>query len=141
MSHPLLNAFWMIFWFFVWIMWLMLLFRIIADVFGDRGLSGWAKVGWTLLVLLLPFIGIFVYLVVRGDGMAERAQSHADRSKQEFDDYIRQTAGAQSAQSGQSAQTGQTGTVDQLARLADLKSAGAITDAEFDQAKKKLLAA
>lgn len=132
MSHPLLNAFWMIFWFFIWIMWFMLLFRIIADLFGDKSLSGWAKVGWTLLVLLLPFIGIFVYLIVRGHGMAERAEAHASKNKQDFDEYIRQTAGSKADQAG---------TADQLARLADLKSSGAITDAEFDQAKKKLLAA
>jgi hypothetical protein len=132
MSHPLLNAFWMIFWFFIWIMWFMLLFRIIADLFGDKSLSGWAKVGWTLLVLLLPFIGIFIYLIARGHGMAERAEAHASRNKQDLDEYIRQTAGSKADQGG---------TVDQLARLADLKSSGAITDAEFDQAKKKLLAA
>jgi hypothetical protein len=133
MSHPLLNAFWMIFWFFIWIMWLMLLFRIIGDVFTDKGLSGWAKVGWTLLVLLLPFIGIFIYLVARGDGMASRAQAHADKDKQSFDDYIRQTAGTSDGRGG--------GTVDQLSKLADLKTSGAITDTEFEQAKQKLLAA
>ena len=133
MSHPLLNAFWMIFWFFVWIMWLMLLFRIIGDVFTDKGLSGWAKVGWTLLVLVLPFIGIFIYLVARGDGMAGRAQAQADKDKQSFDDYIRQTAGTSDGRGG--------GTVDQLSKLADLKTSGAITDSEFEQAKQKLLAA
>ena len=131
MSHPLLNAFWMIFWFFIWIMWFMLLFRIIADVFGDTSLSGWGKVAWTLLVLLLPFIGVFIYLIARGDGMAERAQTHAERNKQAFDDYIRQTAGTADSRAG---------TVEQLSRLADLKSSGAITDAEFEQAKQKLLA-
>lgn len=137
MSHPLLNAFWMIFWFFVWVMWLMLLFRIIADIFGDKKLNGWGKVGWTLLVCLLPFIGIFIYLVARGDGMAERARAHSDRDKKEFDDYIRQTAGT--AGSAGTADN-QSGTVDQLAKLADLKASGAISDAEFEQAKRKLLA-
>ncbi|MEY9926796.1 preprotein translocase subunit YajC [Catenulispora sp. GP43] len=132
MSHPLLNAFWMIFWFFIWVMWLILLFRIIADIFTDRELSGWGKVGWTLLVLLLPFIGIFIYLIARGDRMAERAQTHAEKNQQAFDDYIRKTAGSSD---------GQAGTVDQLARLADLKSSGVINDAEFEQAKQKLLAA
>ena len=133
MSHPLLNAFWMIFWFFIWIMWLMLLFRIIGDVFTDKGLSGWAKVGWTLLVLLLPFIGIFIYLIARGDGMAARAQARHDRDQQAFDDYVRQTAGSSDARGG--------GTVGQLSRLADLKTSGAISDTEFEQAKQKLLAA
>jgi Short C-terminal domain/Phospholipase_D-nuclease N-terminal len=133
MSHPLLNAFWMIFWFFIWVMWLILLFRIIADIFTDRELGGWGKVGWTLLVLLVPFIGIFIYLVARGDRMSERAQTHAEQNQQAFDDYVRRTAGSSASQGG--------GTVDQLARLADLKSSGAISDAEFQQAKQKLLAA
>jgi hypothetical protein len=139
-DHPLLNAFWMIFWFFLWIMWFMLLFRVIADLFGDHGLSGWAKVGWVLLVCLLPFIGVFLYLVVRGSGMAERAQAHAEQSKKAFDDYIRQTAGSAGAGPGAGGDV-QTGTVDQLAKLADLRSAGAISESEFEQAKKKLLAA
>jgi len=132
MDHPLLNAFWMIFWFFLWIMWFMLLFRVIADLFGDKSLSGWAKVGWVVVVCILPFFGVFIYLVTRGRGMAERAEAHAEQNKRAFDDYVRQTAGASGSQ---------TGTVDQLAKLADLKSAGHITDAEYDQAKQKLLAA
>lgn len=144
MDHPLLNAFWMIFWFFLWIMWFMLLFRVIADLFGDHGLSGWAKVGWVLLVCLLPFIGVFLYLVVRGSGMAERAEAHAEQSRKAFDDYIRQTAGSAGSGTGGStvvAGDGQTGTVDQLVKLADLKSSGAISESEFEQAKRKLLAA
>ncbi|NUR63666.1 MAG: SHOCT domain-containing protein [Catenulispora sp.] len=142
MDHPLLNAFWMIFWFFLWIMWFMLLFRVIADLFSDHELSGWAKVGWVLLVCLLPFIGVFLYLVVRGRGMAERAQAHADQNKKAFDDYIRQTAASGGGTGGSTiAGAGQTGTVDQLAKLAGLKSSGAISDSEFEQAKRKLLAA
>ncbi|GAA1991196.1 hypothetical protein GCM10009838_63270 [Catenulispora subtropica] len=121
----------MIFWFFLWIMWFMLLFRIIADLFSDHDLSGWAKVGWTILVCLLPFIGVFIYLVARGKGMAERSAAHAQRNKQEFDDYIRQTAGAGG---------GAASPAEELAKLADLKSTGAISESEYEQAKKKLLA-
>ncbi|NUP47953.1 MAG: SHOCT domain-containing protein [Catenulispora sp.] len=139
MDHPLLNAFWMIFWFFLWIMWFMLLFRVIADLFGDHGLGGWAKVGWVLLVCLLPFIGVFIYLVARGKGMAERAQAHAEQNKQEFDDYIRRTAGSTAAPGG--ATRAASSPVDELTKLADLKSSGAISESEFEQAKKKLLAA
>jgi hypothetical protein len=130
MSHPLLNAFWMIFWFFLWIMWFMLLFRVIADIFTDRKLSGWAKTGWLLLVLLLPFIGVFIYLIARGPKMEQRAEAQVKENQQAMDDYIRKTAG-----------TGSGGyTVDELSRLADLKSSGAISDSEFEQAKQKLLA-
>jgi len=140
MDHPLLNAFWMIFWFFLWIMWFMLLFRVIADLFGDHELSGWAKVGWVLLVCLLPFFGVFIYLVARGKGMAERAQAHAQQSKRDFDDYIRQTAGSSAAAGGGTARAASS-PVDELTRLADLKASGAISESEFEQAKKKLLAA
>ena len=134
MDHPLLNAFWMIFWFFLWIMWFMLLFRVIADLFSDHQLSGWAKVGWTILVCLLPFFGVFIYLITRGRSMAERAQAHAEQNKKQFDDYIRQTAGT--ASSGGAAAS----PVDELTKLANLKSSGALSEAEYEQAKKKLLA-
>ena len=132
MSHPLLNAFWMIFWFFIWIMWFMMLFRVIADLFSDKTMSGWVKVGWAVLVCLLPFLGVFIYLIVRGHSMGERAEAQVKQSQQEFDDYIRKTAGG-SGGSG-------SGTADQLTKLADLKSSGAISDTEFDQAKQKILA-
>src|SRR2546422_540628 len=94
MSHPLLNAFWMMLWFFLWIMWFMLLFHVIADVFRDRDLSGWGKAGWTIFVCVLPFLGVFVYLVVRGHGMAARSMVRAQADQQDFDDYERQTAGS-----------------------------------------------
>ena len=133
MSHPLLNAFWMIFWFFLWIMWFMLLFRVIADVFSDKGLSGWAKAGWLVFVCLLPFIGVFIYLITRGQSMSDRAEAQARQSQEAFDDYVRKTAGGSGAGAASSP-------VDELSKLADLKSSGAITDAEFDQAKQKILA-
>ncbi|MEZ0109348.1 hypothetical protein ABH920_003362 [Catenulispora sp. EB89] len=133
MSHPLLNAFWMIFWFFLWIMWFMLLFRVIADVFSDKGLSGWAKAGWLVFVCVLPFLGVFIYLITRGQSMADRAEAQARQSQEAFDDYVRKTAGDSGAGAASSP-------VEELSKLADLKSSGAITDAEFDQAKQKILA-
>lgn len=126
MSHPLLNAFWIMLWFFVWIMWFMLLFRVFADVFRDDNLGGWHKAGWIILCCLLPFIGVFVYLIVRGRSMGERAAAQAQQSQAEFDDYIRKTAA--------------TSKTDELAKLADLKSTGALSEAEFEQAKAKILA-
>lgn len=131
MSHPLLNAFWMIFWFFLWVMWLMLLFRVIADLFGDRALSGWAKAGWVIFVCLLPYLGVLVYLITRGAGMTERTMRRVEADRQVIDDYIRDTAG--SAGGGNSS-------VDELSRLADLKATGALTEEEFQQAKHKILA-
>jgi hypothetical protein len=127
MSHPLLNAFWMMLWFFLWIIWLMLLFHVITDVFRDRGLSGWAKAGWTIFVCVLPFLGVFVYLVVRGPGMAERSLKRAQTDQKSFDEYIKKTAGT-------------PGTTDDLARLAELKADGTLSEQEFQQAKQKILA-
>jgi hypothetical protein len=128
MSHPLLNAFWMMLWFFLWVMWLMLLFRVITDVFRDRELSGWAKAGWTIFVCVLPFLGVFVYLIARGSGMAVRSMERAEGQQQQFDDYVRQTAGTPGV------------TSDELAKLADLKADGTLSEQEFQQAKQKILA-
>lgn len=133
MSHPLLNAFWMMLWFFLWIMWFMLLFRVFADVFRDDNLSGWGKAGWIIFCCLLPFLGVFVYLIVRGRSMGERAAAQAQKSQAEFDDYIRKTASTQ----GGAAAGSKT---DELAKLAELKSSGALSEAEFQQAKSKILA-
>lgn len=129
MSHPLLNAFWMIFWFFLWVMWFMLLWRIIADLFGDHELSGWAKAGWTIFVCLLPFLGVFIYLIVRGKSMTDRSIQRAQANQQQFDDYVRQTAGTTSNNSAE-----------ELSKLATLKADGVISEAEFQQAKQKILA-
>jgi len=128
MSHPLLNAFWMMLWFFLWVMWLMLLFRVIGDVFGDRELSGWLKAGWTIFVCVLPFLGVFIYLIARGHSMGERATAKAEAKQQALDDYVRQTA----ATSG-------TSSADELTKLADLKARGVLDEEEYRQAKQKLL--
>lgn len=129
MSHPLLNAFWIMLWFFVWVLWLMILFRVIADLFSDRELSGAAKVGWLIALILLPYIGVFAYLIVRGSKMAERAQKRAEQSEAEFKDYVRQTAGS-----------GESGRADELTTLAALRDRGALSDTEFQRAKERILA-
>jgi cytochrome c-type biogenesis protein CcmH/NrfG len=128
MSHPLLNAFWMMLWFFLWIIWLMLLFHVIVDVFRDRGLSGWGKAAWAIFVCVLPYFGVFAYLVVRGSGMAERSMERAQADQRTFDDYVKQTAGTSGA------------TTDELTKLARLKADGTLSEEEFQQAKQKVLA-
>jgi type VI protein secretion system component VasK len=128
MSHPLLNAFWMMLWFFLWIIWLMLLFHVIVDVFRDRDLSGWGKAAWAIFVCVLPFLGVFVYLIVRGHGMAERSMERAQADQKSMDDYVKKTAGTAGA------------TTDDLARLARLKADGTLSDEEFQRAKQKILA-
>ncbi|WP_406193424.1 SHOCT domain-containing protein [Kitasatospora sp. NBC_01560] len=129
-DYPLLNVFWTICWIFLWILWFMLLFRILIDVFHDDSLSGWAKAGWSIFLVFLPFLGVFVYLIARGRGMGEREMKKAQRSQEEFRAYVRETATAPD----------QTSTADQLAKLSELRTSGHITDEEFAQAKAKILA-
>jgi hypothetical protein len=126
-DYPLLGAFWTVFVLFLWIMWFFLLFRIISDVFRSDDLSGWGKAGWLIFVLLLPFLGVFIYVIARGHSMTSRDVAQMQASEQAFQSYVRETAGA-------------SGPADQLAKLADLKDRGVITEAEFVQQKAKILA-
>jgi hypothetical protein len=125
-DYPVLGVFWSIFVFFLWIMWFFLLFRVIADIFRSDDLGGWAKAAWLIFVLVVPFLGVFVYVIARGDEMGRRDLAQAQARDQAFQSYVRETAG-----------TG--GSVDQLAKLADLRDRGVINDAEFEQQKAKLL--
>lgn len=130
-DYPLLNMFWTMLMIFLWVLWFMLLFRIIGDIFRDDELGGWGKAGWTAFVILLPFLGVFVYLIARGRSMGERELNRVRQNEEQFRSYVRETAGA----------TGTGGSqAEELARLAELKDRGAITDAEFAQAKAKVLA-
>jgi Short C-terminal domain/Phospholipase_D-nuclease N-terminal len=127
-DYPLLGALWTMFMFFLWIAWFFLLFRVVADVFRSHDLSGWGKTAWLVAVLVLPFVGVFAYVIARGDEMGQRDVAQADAQKQAFDSYVRNAAG-------------NGGSADELAKLADLKSQGVITDAEFERQKAKVLAA
>ncbi|GAB7029204.1 SHOCT domain-containing protein [Streptomyces sp. NPDC021749] len=126
-DYPVLGAFWTVMWIFLWIWWLMLLFRIIVDIFRDRRMNGWAKAGWLIFVMVIPFLGVLVYVIARGRDMGERELQHARAQQESVNAYIRDVAG------------GGTGGVDQLAKLSELKSKGDITEAEFQRAKEKLL--
>ncbi|MFD7911849.1 MULTISPECIES: SHOCT domain-containing protein [unclassified Streptomyces] len=127
-DYPLLNFFWTMLWFFVWVMWFFLLFKVITDIFRDHTLGGWGKAGWLILVLVLPFLGIFVYLIARGRSMHERDRTQAQEQQAAFRAYVQQTAGAGS------------GSADELHKLSALKDKGDITQEEFDRAKAKILA-
>ncbi|MEU3985360.1 SHOCT domain-containing protein [Streptomyces sp. NPDC026672] len=131
-DYPLLSTFWTMLWFFLWIMWFVLLFRIIVDIFRDDTLSGWAKTGWLILVVVLPFLGVFVYVIARGRGMGRREIEQAHAQQAAFDRYVRDTA-----------RSGQTpaGSVDDLARLSEIRARGDITDDEFRRAKELVLTA
>ncbi|MFD5815703.1 SHOCT domain-containing protein [Streptomyces sp. NPDC127038] len=112
---------------FLWILWFVLLFRVIGDIFRDDGLNGWGKAGWCAFVVILPFLGIFVYLIARGRGMGEREARRIQKGQADMEAYIRETAGA-------------SGKADELAKLAELKNGGHLTPQEFEQAKAKVLA-
>jgi hypothetical protein len=111
---------------FVFVIWLWILFTIINDLFNDHEMSGWAKALWILLLVFIPFLTMLVYLIFRGTGMRERTLKAQAEAKHHMDSYVQQTAQASPA--------------DQLHKLNDLREKGALSDAEFDQAKAKLLA-
>jgi hypothetical protein len=125
-NYPLLNIFWTMLWLFLWILWLFLLFRIITDVFRSPDLGGWGKAGWSLFVILLPFLGVLSYVIVRGSSMQTRERGDARQSEEAFRSYVQEAAG-----------TGDVST--QLTKLADLRDRGVLTEEEFAAQKAKLL--
>jgi hypothetical protein len=129
-SYPLLNVFWSIFEFFLWIIWIWILIMIFIDIFRSHDLSGWAKALWFLFVLFIPLIGVLVYLIARGGSMHERAVAQARHQDQEFRQYVQQAAA-----------TAPASTADQLSKLADLRDRGVISAEEFEREKAKVLAA
>jgi hypothetical protein len=131
-DYPLLDAFLTMMWFFLWVLWFMLLFKVITDVFRDDQLSGWGKAGWTLFVCVLPYLGVLVYLIARGKGMGKRDVQQAQAQEREFRSYVRQAA--------TETPTPKTNKADELAKLAGLHDHGDITDAEYETAKAKVLA-
>jgi Short C-terminal domain/Phospholipase_D-nuclease N-terminal len=122
------ELFWTAVWIFFLFMFIWVFVILLTDLFRDHSLSGWAKAAWVILLILFPLIGSLIYLIVRGQGMAERSAKEQQAAKAEFDSYVRQAA---------------TGTgnsqVDDLARLAELRSSGHISDAEFDTMKQRIL--
>ncbi|MFJ3334339.1 SHOCT domain-containing protein [Streptomyces sp. NPDC086766] len=127
-DYPLLSAFWTMLWFFLWIMWFIVLFRVIGDIFRDDSLGGWGKTGWLVFVIVLPFLGVLVYLIARGKDMGRREVAQARAQQQAFDTYVRETAAG-----------GRSSSVDDLARLSEMRARGDITDAEFARAKDVIL--
>ncbi|GAA0463349.1 MULTISPECIES: SHOCT domain-containing protein [Streptomyces] len=129
-DYPLLGVFWTTFWLFMWMLWFFLLFRVIGDVFRDDGLNGWAKAGWIIFVLVLPLIGVLIYVLVRGRGMGRREVHKAQAQQEAFDDYVRRTAATGTVRTSQA---------DELAKLSRIKERGDISDDEFQRAKDKIL--
>jgi uncharacterized membrane protein YgcG len=121
-------------WFFLFFIWIWILIMVFADLFRSHDLSGWAKALWVIFVIILPYLGVFVYLIACGHKMSQHAQEDAQRQQQAFNAAVRQAAGT-----GGSGGGGGASTADELARLADLKAKGVIDDAEFEQLKQKAI--
>ena len=126
-DYPFLDMIWTMAILFLWILWIWLLFSVFADIFRRDDLSGWGKTAWILFVILLPFLGVFVYLITQNVGMTERKLQRSRAERDRFDDYVRATAGT----------GGSAAEIDSAKRLLD---SGAITQDEFDALKRRALA-
>ncbi len=128
-DYTFFDLFWSLLVFFIWVMWFWLLFTIWFDIFRRDDISGGSKTLWLLFTILIPFLGVFVYLIKENDGMMKRAQARSQRDRQQFDEYVRQTAssGAGSAS-------------EEIARGKELLDRGVITQDEFDVLKANALA-
>ena len=121
------QVLWSMLWFFMFVIWIWVLIAIFGDIFRSDDMGGGMKAFWIIFVVILPWLGVLVYLIARGGGMQKRAIAHAQQQQAEFQQYVQETASAGSA-------------ADQIAKLADLKAQGVLTDAEFEAQKAKLLA-
>jgi len=126
-DYPFLDIFWTMMIFFCWIIWFWLLITVFADIFRRRDTSGFSKVIWIIFVIVLPFLGVFIYLIANHDGMAERSIKQAQAQQSQMNEYIRSTAGGGSAA--------------EIEKAKALLDSGAITQAEFDTLKARALAA
>jgi hypothetical protein len=123
------DIFWSVLWFFFLFIWLMILFHILSDLFRDHSVSGVEKTLWVLFLVFLPFLAVFIYLIVRGKGMGERAAAQQQQAKQEFEGYVRNVAA-----------TSEATPTEQIARAKELLDAGAIDQSEFERLKARALA-
>jgi hypothetical protein len=128
-DYPFLDVLWTMFIFFLWIIWFWLLFTVFIDVFRRHDISGWSKALWLIFVIVLPFLGVFIYLITQNEGMTQRNVDQAQAQKAQFDDYVRTTAGSGG------------GAAAEIERAKGLLDSGAITQSEFDSIKQKALAA
>ncbi len=127
-DYPFLDILWSMIIFFAWVIWIWIMIIILGDVFRRRDISGWGKAAWIVFLIVLPFLGVLVYLIAQHDGMAQRSADAAQAQKAQFDDYVRNTA----ASGG-----GAAGEIDKAKQLLD---SGAITPEEFASLKAKALA-
>jgi hypothetical protein len=127
-SYPFLDVLWTMFIFFLWVIWFWLLFTVFVDVFRRHDIHGGKKTLWLIFVIILPFLGVFIYIITQNDGMTQRNLDRAKAQQAQFDSYVRETAG------------GGGGAATEIANAKQLLDQGAITQAEFDAIKQKALA-
>jgi hypothetical protein len=125
-DYPFLEVFWTLIVFFVWITWFWMLISILSDIFRRDDIGGGAKVLWTIFVIVLPFLGVFIYLITQNEGMVARRRKEAEAAQGQFNDYVRSVAG------------GSAGEIEKAKQLLD---SGAITQSEYEAIKAKALAA
>jgi Short C-terminal domain/Phospholipase_D-nuclease N-terminal len=128
-DYPFLDLFWTMLVFFLWIVWIWLLITVFADIFRRHDISGGKKTLWIIFTILLPYLGVFVYLITQNVGMTERQLERTRAQREQFDDYVRETAGS-----------GSGGSAAEIEKAKQLLDSGAITQAEFDAIKQKALA-
>jgi hypothetical protein len=126
-DYPFLDVLWTMLIFFAWVIWFWLLITVFADLFRRHDIGGGAKVLWIIFVILVPFLGVFVYLLTQNEGMNQRNVKQVEAQKAQFDDYVRETAGA-------------SGAAAEIEKAKGLLDSGAITQAEYDAIKQKALA-
>ncbi len=125
-DYPFLDVFWTMLVFFAWVIWFWLLITVFADLFRRRDISGWAKAGWLIFVIVLPYLGVFIYLITQSRHMAERNIKDAQAAQAQFDEHVKSVAGG--------------GAATEIAKAKELLDTGAISQSEYDAIKQKALA-
>lgn len=126
-DYPFLEVFWTVLIFFGFVIWLVILFNVFGDIFRRHDISGFAKVAWIVVIVVLPYLGVFIYLIAEHDGIAERTAERQKDAQAQVDQYVQSVAT-------------KTDPAEQIAKAKQLLDAGTITQAEFDQIKQKALA-
>ena len=124
-DYPFMDVLWSMIIFFFWVIWIWIVVTVLVDIFRRHDIGGWAKAGWVIFVVILPWLGVLIYLIAQHDGMRERRIKEVQDQQQAFDSYVRETAG---------------GSADQIARAKELLDNGTITQEEFAALKAKALA-
>ena len=126
-DYPFLNIFWTMIIFFAWVAWIWILVMIFSDLFRRHDSSGWKEALWVVFLICIPFLGALVYLIANGNGMAQRSAEQHRQAEEQFKGYVQSVASS-------------NGSASELTKAKELLDSGAITQAEFDSLKAKVLA-